>query len=145
MAPKRRGGPAGARGRAGGGSNGSTKRNKTRRAPAADVSGQVISSDEEGPREASAVVDQEAAAAADADEAEKTIPNKLLTRILHDFFAKDTTRISSAANAATAKYVDVFVREAIARAAVDKKGGFLEASTGPLFPCIRHTTTARRC
>lgn len=59
-------------------------------------------------------------------EPEKSIPRDLLTRILHDMFARDATRISRDANAAVAKYVDVFVREAIARAAVDKRGGFLE-------------------
>ncbi|RDA83805.1 hypothetical protein CP532_4606, partial [Ophiocordyceps camponoti-leonardi (nom. inval.)] len=59
-------------------------------------------------------------------EPEKTIPRDLLTRVLHEFFAKDATRISRDANAAVGKYVDVFVREAIVRAAVDKKGGFLE-------------------
>ncbi|PHH80435.1 hypothetical protein CDD80_1639 [Ophiocordyceps camponoti-rufipedis] len=59
-------------------------------------------------------------------EPEKTIPRDLLTRVLHEFFVKDATRISRDANAAVGKYVDVFVREAIARAAVDKRGGFLE-------------------
>lgn len=68
--------------------------------------------------------------ALDEEEApsEKTIPKELLTRILHEFFAKDATRISRDANAAVGKYVDVFVREAIARAAVERRGGFLEAS-----------------
>ncbi|KAF4584369.1 CENP-S complex, centromere protein X [Ophiocordyceps camponoti-floridani] len=59
-------------------------------------------------------------------EPEKMIPRDLLTRVLHEFFVKDATRISRDANAAVGKYVDVFVREAIARAAVDKRGGFLE-------------------
>ena len=62
----------------------------------------------------------------DEPEAEKSIPKDLLTRILHEFFAKDATRISRDGNAAVGKYVDVFVREAIARAAVEKRGGFLE-------------------
>lgn len=57
---------------------------------------------------------------------EKTIPADLLTRLLHEFFEKDATRISRDANAAVGKYVDVFVREAIARTAVEKRGGFLE-------------------
>lgn len=57
---------------------------------------------------------------------EKTIPQELLTRLLHQFFEKDATRISKDANAAVGKYVDVFVREAIARTAVEKRGGFLE-------------------
>ncbi|KAK5997227.1 hypothetical protein PT974_02581 [Cladobotryum mycophilum] len=52
-------------------------------------------------------------------ELEKSIPRDLLTRVLHEFFAKDSTRISRDANAAVGKYVDIFVREAIARAAVE--------------------------
>lgn len=63
-----------------------------------------------------------------ADEPEKTIPRELLTRLLHEFFAKDATRVSKDANAAVGKYMDVFVREAIARTAVEKQGGFLEVS-----------------
>lgn len=59
-------------------------------------------------------------------EPEKTIPRDLLTRLLHEFFTKDSTRISRDANDAVGKYFDVFVREAIARAAVEKDGGFLE-------------------
>ena len=62
----------------------------------------------------------------DSPEPERTIPLDLLTRVLHEFFTKDATRISRDANAAVGKYVDVFVREAIARAAVEKRGGFLE-------------------
>jgi len=46
--------------------------------------------------------------------------------LLHEFFEKDATRISKDANAAVGKYVDVFVREAIARTAIEKRGGFLE-------------------
>jgi centromere protein X len=59
---------------------------------------------------------------------EKTIPKELLTRLLHEFFTKDSTRISRDANATVGKYFDVFVREAIARTAVEKQGGFLEVS-----------------
>ncbi|KAI5928256.1 CENP-S associating centromere protein X-domain-containing protein [Camillea tinctor] len=62
----------------------------------------------------------------DEQESQKTIPPELLTRILHEFFEKDGTRISKDANAAVAKYMDIFVREAIARTAVEKEGGFLE-------------------
>lgn len=62
----------------------------------------------------------------DEEEAKKTIPPELLTRILHEFFEKDGTRISKDANKAVAKYIDIFVREAIARTAVEKGSGFLE-------------------
>lgn len=64
----------------------------------------------------------------DAPAPEKSIPKDLLTRILHEFFTKDSTRISRDANAAVGKYMDIFVREAIARAAVEKNAGFLEVS-----------------
>jgi centromere protein X len=62
----------------------------------------------------------------DEDEPKNTIPPELLTRLLHTFFEKDGTRISKNANEAVAKYMDIFVREAIARAAVEKESGFLE-------------------
>ncbi|KAI1873699.1 uncharacterized protein JN550_002968 [Neoarthrinium moseri] len=71
--------------------------------------------------------DEEEAVDEDDDEQpQQTIPPELLTRLLHEFFEKDGTRISKGANEAVAKYMDVFVREAIARAAVEKEGGFLE-------------------
>lgn len=64
----------------------------------------------------------------DEEDAPQTIPPELLTRIMHEFFEKDGTRISKDANTATAKYMDIFVRETIARAAVEKEGGFVEVS-----------------
>lgn len=62
----------------------------------------------------------------DDEEPEKTIPPELLTRVLHEFFEKDSTRITKDANNTVAKYMDVFVKEAIARAAAERQGGFLE-------------------
>ncbi|KAI1800935.1 CENP-S associating centromere protein X-domain-containing protein [Daldinia bambusicola] len=59
-------------------------------------------------------------------EERKTIPPELLTHVLHQFFEKDGTRVSRDANAAIAKYMDIFVREAIARTVVEKEKGFLE-------------------
>ncbi|RYP55775.1 hypothetical protein DL771_012366 [Monosporascus sp. 5C6A] len=64
----------------------------------------------------------------DDDDAPETIPPDLLTRLLHEFFEKEGTRISRDANAAVAKYMDIFVRETIARTAVEKDSGFLEVS-----------------
>ncbi|KAK1772773.1 CENP-S associating centromere protein X-domain-containing protein [Phialemonium atrogriseum] len=69
---------------------------------------------------------------ADDDEAEeeedqqKTIPPELLTRLLHEFFEKDGTRVTRDANAAVARYMDIFVREAIARSAAERDGKFME-------------------
>lgn len=65
----------------------------------------------------------------DEEEERQRIPPELLTRILYEFFEQEGTRITRDANAAVARYVDVFVREAIARAAVEREGGFLEVST----------------
>lgn len=60
------------------------------------------------------------------EEPAQTIPPDLLSRILHEFFEKDGTRITKPANSTVAKYMDVFVKEAIARAAAERTGGFLE-------------------
>lgn len=49
-----------------------------------------------------------------------TIPPKLLTRLLHHHFQNEKTKVAKDANAVVAKYVDVFVREAIARAAYER-------------------------
>ncbi|KAK3343615.1 CENP-S associating centromere protein X-domain-containing protein [Lasiosphaeria hispida] len=59
------------------------------------------------------------------EEPPKTIPSELLKALLHEFFEDEGTRITRDANQAVAKYMDVFVREAIARSAVER-GGFLE-------------------
>lgn len=63
-----------------------------------------------------------------------SIPPELLTRLLHEFFEKDGTRITKDANEAVVRYIDVFVREAIARAAAEKQGAFLEVSFS--LPCV---------
>lgn len=70
--------------------------------------------------------DEEQPGQEDEDEERKTIPPELLTHVLHQFFEKDGTRVSKDANAAVAKYMDIFVREAIARTVVEKEKGFLE-------------------
>jgi hypothetical protein len=64
------------------------------------------------------------------DDGRAKIPPELITRVLHEFFTKEKgdTRITKDANEAVVKYVDVFVREAIARTAAEKEGGFLEVS-----------------
>ena len=58
------------------------------------------------------------------------IPPGLLTRLLHEFFQQEETKINKDANEAVAKYMDVFVREAIARSCSERReGGFLEVSS----------------
>lgn len=63
------------------------------------------------------------------DPPEKSIPPELLARLLHEGFQKEGTRMTGDAAKAAAKYVDVFVREAIARCAQEREGGFLDVSS----------------
>lgn len=72
------------------------------------------------------------------DEQPKRIPPELLRRLLHEAFDKDTTRVSKEANAAVARYFDIFVQEAIARTAAERNGRFLEVRfyRFPLYPCL---------
>ncbi|KAG8623008.1 hypothetical protein KVT40_007984 [Elsinoe batatas] len=55
------------------------------------------------------------------DEAIPGIPPALLTRIMHEFYLDKDTKISRDADAMVRRYVDLFVREAIARAAEGQK------------------------
>ncbi|PWY89979.1 hypothetical protein BO70DRAFT_358973 [Aspergillus heteromorphus CBS 117.55] len=48
------------------------------------------------------------------------IPPKLLTTLLHHHFQHQKTKVAKDANTVVAKYVDVFVREALARAAFER-------------------------
>ncbi|KAL4989181.1 CENP-S associating centromere protein X-domain-containing protein [Aspergillus falconensis] len=48
------------------------------------------------------------------------IPPKLLTKLVHHHFRNEKTKIAKDANAVVAKYIDVFVREAVARAAYER-------------------------
>ncbi|KAL6804645.1 CENP-S associating centromere protein X domain-containing protein [Trichoderma sp. SZMC 28013] len=88
---------------------------------ASESSNPFESSDDQAPEANQAINIEEEHA-----EPEKSIPKALLTRLLHEFFVKEATRISRDANTAVSKYVDIFVREAIVRTAVEKPGGFLE-------------------
>jgi hypothetical protein len=57
-----------------------------------------------------------------ADDNEPTIPLALIHTLLnHHFSDKDKTRISQDAKAVIGKYVDTFVREAIARSALERQ------------------------
>jgi hypothetical protein len=67
------------------------------------------------------------------------IPPALLTTLLHQFMS-DEMRISKGADKAVGKYMETFVREAVARAAFERAGekelggGFMEASL--FFPAL---------
>ncbi|KAH8819194.1 CENP-S associating centromere protein X-domain-containing protein [Xylogone sp. PMI_703] len=56
------------------------------------------------------------------EEPQATIPPKLLGRLLHEFFKHDNTRINQDAGVAIGRYMETFVREALARAAFAKEG-----------------------
>ncbi|KAL1967466.1 hypothetical protein VTN77DRAFT_3251 [Rasamsonia byssochlamydoides] len=68
--------------------------------------------------------------ARDIESGEPAIPQKLLTKLLHHHFQNEKTKITKEANAVVAKYVDIFVREALARAAYERAGGDGNADTG---------------
>ncbi|KAL1978581.1 hypothetical protein VTN31DRAFT_1440 [Thermomyces dupontii] len=61
---------------------------------------------------------------------EPAIPEKLLTKLLHHHFQSEKTRIAQDANGVVAKYIDIFVREALARAAYEKTQGQGNADAG---------------
>lgn len=71
-----------------------------------------------------------------SQDAPPVIPPKLLTRLLHHHFENDNTRLGQNANALIGKYMETFVREALARAAFERSesnggqtgGDFLEVS-----------------
>ncbi|PHH60788.1 hypothetical protein CDD81_1139 [Ophiocordyceps australis] len=110
-----------------GGARGSSKGKKSKRpAPTPESSNRFDSTNEATGAIVKDTVARRASSSLKPSEPEKSIPKQLLTRLLHEMFAKEATRISRDANAAAGKYLDVFVREAIARAAVDKIGDFLE-------------------
>ena len=81
----------------------------------------------------------------DVMSSEPTIPPKLLTKLLHHNFQNPKTKISKDANEAVAKYVDIFVRESLARSVYERSeaeggsdgqislgDGFLEVCVSPL-------------
>ncbi|KAK3345752.1 CENP-S associating centromere protein X-domain-containing protein [Neurospora tetraspora] len=79
-------------------------------------------------------VEEQQDEAEDSDEEERpTVPSELLTRLLYEFFESDKTKITKDANEAVARYVDIFVREAIARSVVEREGGNGTTSGGGGF------------
>ncbi|KAK1459731.1 hypothetical protein CMEL01_02730 [Colletotrichum melonis] len=103
---------------------------KATQQPARKKSGPFELSDSDAPasrgrREAPDDAEEEDEEAED-EGPDNTIPPELLTRLLHEFFEKDDTRLSKDANLAAGKYMDIFVREAIARCVHERPGGFLE-------------------
>ncbi len=61
------------------------------------------------------------------------IPSELLRRILHQAFKDKGVRMTQEASAGFAKYLDLFLREAIRRTSDEKKGTFLEVSASAVL------------
>lgn len=78
------------------------------------------------------IVDVEMEEAEEEEEREEVIPEALLIRLMHECFKNDNTRIGKDAQPAIHKYMETFVREAIARAAFarsEAQGGLSSANT----------------
>lgn len=111
-------------------SQSSTKVVRRKSAPAKP---QPISSDSSSDEEQSSQSPE-----AKSEDPSLKIPPKLLTKLLHHHFEHEQTRIGQDANALVGKYMETFVREALARAAYERskaEGGaagkdFLEVSEG---------------
>jgi hypothetical protein len=58
------------------------------------------------------------------------IPPELLTKLLHHHFDREATRIGKDANKVVGKYMETFVREAIARAALERGEAAAAAAAG---------------
>ncbi|KAF2230437.1 hypothetical protein EV356DRAFT_519859 [Viridothelium virens] len=63
-----------------------------------------------------------AAAPQASQDAPPPIPQKLLTRLLYEGFEDKKTKIGKDAMTVVGKYMEIFVREAIARAAMEREG-----------------------
>lgn len=64
--------------------------------------------------------DEEEPAQPTTSEDSPGIPSELLTRLLHEFFKDEKTKMSNDANSLVAKYMETFVKEAIARAVIER-------------------------
>lgn len=72
----------------------------------------------------------------DEEAPEKVVPPALVARLLQEMFQQEGTRMTADASRAAAKYVDIFVREAIARCIHERDGAFLEVR----LPLVRGWT-----
>lgn len=66
----------------------------------------------------------------DIESGEPAIPPNLLTKLLHHHFQNPKTKIAKDANEVVAKYMDIFVREALARAAYERTEGNKDTGDG---------------
>ncbi|KAK5012218.1 CENP-S associating centromere protein X-domain-containing protein [Cryomyces antarcticus] len=84
---------------------------------------QDISSDDRNTRRSEFTTASAVAAAAPppASQDAPTIPRKLLARLLHEGFVNKDVRVGVEAMQVVGKYVEIFVREAVARAALERE------------------------
>ncbi|PNS18225.1 Epsin-1 [Sphaceloma murrayae] len=73
------------------------------------------------PADLSAARDRPAPAAQEDENGIPGLPPQLLTRIMHEAYRDKGTRISKEGNEVMGRYVDIFIREAMARAAEGKR------------------------
>ena len=91
-----------------------------KRKPARHVSPMSISSEEASARQQEEL-DLDPPPGPSQSDAIPTIPQPLLVRLLHEHFADKTTKIDKNAIQVLQKYFEVFIRETIARAALQKR------------------------
>ncbi len=70
------------------------------------------------------------------DEGMAQIPPPLVTRLLHTHFGDEDVRMTKDADKAVGRYLDIFVREAVVRAVVEKKER--EKGKGDVFLEVRN-------
>lgn len=112
---------------------------KTRPSKAAPYEEPALEEDHQG--------QPDAAPLESSQDAAPTLPPKLLTKLLHEHFTDDRTRINKDANKVVAKYMETFIKEALARAALEREesaigggatDGFLEVGLpGAQSPMVR--------
>ncbi|KAI9842698.1 MAG: hypothetical protein M1837_006983 [Sclerophora amabilis] len=83
----------------------------------------------------SSAIDDESPSQASRTDKEPPIPLPLLSRLLHEFFDGEGSKVSKDANEVVGKYLETFVREALARASMERgqdaaggSGNILEVS-----------------
>ena len=106
----------------------SAEANRRKSAPAKAPPVTISSSEDELASSPTRETIGQSPASAPTHDAPPTIPPKLLTRILHHHFKDSDVRIGKDANELIGKYMDIFVREAIARATLERS----EAADGGL-------------
>ena len=73
-----------------------------------------------GPDQAQSTSNEEVDHPASSTDDTSTIPSELLITLLHQSFEDDRTRMSTDAAALVGKYMELFVKEALARATLER-------------------------